>query len=97
MADDDGNTCSARLQVGLDDGRTLQEETEATATSDEEVPPFNEEQIALLDEKIDAKVTFSANTHILLPEDTFSFFAFVDVFSLSFLVASLRSVDLYTL
>jgi hypothetical protein len=47
MADDDGSTCSVRLQVGLDDGRTIQEETEATATSYEEVPPFNEEQIAL--------------------------------------------------
>jgi hypothetical protein len=76
---------------------------EESATRDEEAPAFNEEQIALLnqnnamhdekiallDQKIDAKVTFSANTHILLPEDTFSFFAFVDVRSLSFLAALL--------
>jgi hypothetical protein len=59
---------------------------EETATSDEEAPAFNEEQIALLDQKLNV---FSANKHILLPQDTFSFFAFVDVRSLSFLLALL--------
>jgi hypothetical protein len=85
---------------------TAVEDTEATATSDEETPLFNEEQIvllvALLDEKMDEKIalldanTFAnkpankpANTHILLPEDTFSFFAFVGVYSWSFFVAFL--------
>jgi hypothetical protein len=68
-------------------GRTA---IEKSATRDEEATAFNEEQIALLDQKLDRKIdAFSANTHILLPEDTFSFFAFVDVRSLSFLLALL--------